>query len=307
LFHKLGEYDGVQGEWGFHKGGNGAFTQVLARAFESFGGTIQTDAGVESVIYENGKAIGVRLIDSTQLNAPIVVSALDPRRTFMQLVDPNDLPADLVQAIRDFKFQGTASKVNFALSAVPNFPGLDGRTDIFTGFTNIGPSIDYLEEAFADCLAGRYSRRPFLDCCVQSTVDPDMSPPGKHIMSCFVMYTPYHLAESDWDSERENLGDTVQATLEEFFPGFSKLVEHREVVTPLDIERVVGLTEGNIFAGELFSPQMFLNRPAPGWNQYRTPIGGYYQCGSGTHPGGGVMGLAGRNAATEIIKRGDAA
>lgn len=301
LFHKLGEYDGVQGDWGFHKGGNGGFTQVLARAVEAFGGTIQTEAGVEEVLYENGKAKGVRLKDSTELLAPIVVSALDPRRTFLQLVNPEDLPDDLVQAIRDFKFQGTASKVNFALSALPNFPSLDGRSDIFTGFTNIGPSFDYLEEAFADCLAGRFSRRPFLDCCVQSTVDPDMSPPGKHVMSCFVMYTPYHLAESDWDSERENLGDAVQATLEEFFPGFHELVEHREIVTPLDIERIVGLSEGNIFAGELFTPQMFLNRPAPGWNQYRTPIEGYYQCGSGTHPGGGVMGGPGKLAAQKIL------
>jgi phytoene dehydrogenase-like protein len=302
LFHRLGEYDGVQGDWGFHKGGNGGFTQVLARAFESFGGTIQTEAGVETVLYENSQTTGVRLKDQTQINAPIVVSALDPRRTFMQLVDPADLPGDLVQAIQDYKFQGTASKVNFALSDIPNFPGLDGRADIFTGFTNVGPSFDYLEDAFADCLAGRYSRRPFLDCCVQSTVDPDMSPPGKHIMSCFVMYTPYKLAESDWDAERENLGDTVQNTLEEFFPGFSKLVEHREVVTPLDIERFVGLSEGNIFAGELFTPQMFLNRPAPGWNQYRTPISGYYQCGSGTHPGGGVMGGPGKLAARQILK-----
>jgi phytoene dehydrogenase-like protein len=302
LFHKLGEYDGIQGEWGFHKGGNGEFTQVLARAVESLGGTIRTKAGVNDVVYENGKVIGVRLADSTHIEAPIVVSALDPRRTFMQLVDPDDLPADLVQAIRDFKFQGTASKVNFALSDLPRFPGLNGRSRAFTGFTNIGPSFDYLEEAFADCLAGRYSRRPFLDCCVQSTVDPDMSPPGKHIMSCFVMYTPYQLAESDWDAERENLGDTVEETLEEFFPGFRKLVEHREVVTPLDIERVVGLSEGNIFAGEMFTPQMFLNRPAPGWNQYRTPIAGYYQCGSGTHPGGGVMGGPGMLAAKQILK-----
>ncbi|NQV32692.1 MAG: NAD(P)/FAD-dependent oxidoreductase [Phycisphaeraceae bacterium] len=301
LFHKLGEYDGVFGEWGFHKGGNGGFTQVLARAVESYGGTIRTEAGVERVVYENGKAIGVCLKDATQINAPIVVSALDPRRTFTQLVHPKDLPGDLVQAIRDYKFLGTASKVNFALSGVPNYPGLDGRTDVFTGFTNVGPSLDYLEEAFADCLAGRYSRKPFLDCCVQSTVDPDMSPPGKHIMSCFVMYTPYHLAESDWESERENLGDTVQATLDQFFPGFSNLVEHREIVTPLDIERVVGLSEGNIFAGELFFPQMFLNRPAPGWNQYRTPIAGYYQCGSGTHPGGGVMGGPGKLAAKQIL------
>lgn len=302
LFHKLGEYDGMLGEWGFHKGGNGGFTQVLAGAVESYGGTILTEAPVERLLYQNGKAVGVRLKDSTQINASVVVSALDPRRTFMQLVDPSDLPGDLVQAIQQYKFQGTASKVNFALSEIPSFPGLEGRTDIFTGFVNVGPSLDYLEEAFSDCLAGRYSRRPFLDCCVQSTVDPDMSPPGKHVMSCFVMYTPYHLAEGDWDSERENLGDTVQATLDEFFPGFSQLVDHREIVTPLDIERVVGLSEGNIFAGEMFFPQMFLNRPAPGWNQYRTPIAGYYQCGSGTHPGGGVMGGPGKLAAKQILR-----
>ena len=302
LFHRLGEFDGVQGDWGFHKNGNGGFTQVLARAFEAMGGTIQLDAAVDRVVYKDGKASGVALKDGSVIHAPIIVSALDPRRTFMQLVDPEDLPADLVQAITDYKFQGSASKVNFALSDVPTFPGLEGRTDIFTGFTNVGPSFDYLEEAFADCLAGRFSRRPFIDCCLQSTVDPDMSPPGKHILSCFVMYTPYKLAQGDWDSERDNLGDAVQDTLEEFFPGFSGLVEHREVVTPLDIERVVGLSEGNIFAGELFVPQMYLNRPAPGWNQYRTPIAGYYQCGSGTHPGGGVMGGPGKLAARQILK-----
>ena len=170
------------------------------------------------------------------------------------------------------------------------------------GFTNVGPSIDYLERAFADCLAGRFSRRPFLDCCVQSTIDPDMAPPGKHIMSCFVQYAPYHLAEGDWDAERENLGDTVQSTLEEFFPGFGALIEHREVVTPKDIETLVGLSEGNIFAGELFASQLFMSRPAPGWNQYRTPIASYYQCGSGTHPGGCVSGAPGRLAAEQILR-----
>ena len=184
---------------------------------------------------------------------------------------------------------------------MPTFPGLQGRHQIFTGFTNVGPSIDYLEQAFDDCKQGTYSRRPFIDCAVQSTVDPDMSPPGKHVMSCFVMYAPYHLKETDWDAERENLGDVTQATLEEFFPGFNDLVIHREIVTPLDIERVIGSSEGNIFAGELFSDQLFLNRPAPGWNQYRTPIAGYYQCGSGTHPGGCVIGGPGKLAARQIL------
>lgn len=301
LFHKMGEYDGVFGEWGFHKGGNGEFTQVLARAVEGFGGTIQTEADVQSIVYEEGIARGVRLADGTELHAKTVVSALDPRRTFTQLMRPDDLPSDLRKSITDYKFQGTAAKVNFALSDLPTFPGLEGRADVYQGFTNIGPTLDYLEEAYADCLEGRFSRRPFLDCCVQSTLDPDMSPPGKHIMSCFVMYAPFRLDESTWDEQRENLGDTVQETLEEFFPGFGEQVLHREVVTPLDIEQVVGLTEGNIFAGELFESQLFFNRPAPGWNQYRTPISGYYQCGSGTHPGGCVIGGPGKLAAQQIL------
>ena len=301
LFHKMGEYDGIFGDWGFHKGGNGGFTQVLARAAEAFGSTIITGAVVDHVIHHNGKAGGVTLRNGDEYRAPIVVSALDPRRTFTQLVEPESMPADLIETIGNFKFQGSASKVNFALKGLPTFAGLEERPDIFQGFVNIGPSTDYLEEAFADALAGRFSRRPFIDCCVQSTVDPDMSPAGKHIMSCFIMYTPYHLAKGDWDSQSEPLGDTVQATLEEFFPGFNNLVLHREVVTPLDIERVVGLSEGNIFAGEMFAPQMFMNRPAPGWNQYRTPLAGYYQCGSGTHPGGCVIGGPGKLAAQQIL------
>ena len=256
LFHKMGEYDGMFGDWGFHKGGNGGFTQVLAKAAEAYGATIMTDSGVSKVLYSDGHADGVVLENGQELRADVVVSALDPRRTFTQLVESSDMPTDLVDCISNYKFQGSASKVNFALSDVPTFPALKGRTDPFTGFVNVGPSMQYLEDAFADAQSGTFSRKPFVDCCVQSTVDPDMSPPGKHIMSCFVMYTPYHLKVSTWDVERENLGDATQATLEEFFPGFNDLVEHREVVTPLDIENVVGLSEGNIFAGEMFGDQM---------------------------------------------------
>ncbi len=305
LFHKLGEYDGVLGEWGFHKHGNGGLTQVLAKAVEGFGGEIQLNAAVAKLLYTKSGVAGVELDDGECFYADRVVSALDPKRTFLQLVDADDLPSSLVDAIRGYKFQGTAAKVNFALSGLPEFPGLEGRRDIFNGFVNVGPSIDYLEDAFADCLAGRFSRRPFIDCCVQSVVDPTMAPPGKHVMSCFVMYAPYTLNDTTWEDEREKFGDVVQATLERFFPGFQKLVLHREVVTPLDIEKCTGLTEGNIFAGELFAEQLFLDRPAPGWNQYRTPIAGYYQCGSGTHPGGCVTGGPGKLAAKQILKDGE--
>jgi phytoene dehydrogenase-like protein len=302
LFHSLGEHDGEFGAWSFHKGGNGGFTQVLARAAQAFGAEIRLESPVAEVITKDGRATGVALTDGTEFYAGTVVSALDPRHTFLELVDPRELPDDLVETVQRFRFQGTSSKVNFALDGLPRFPALPGREDVFRGFTNIGPSIDYLERAFDEGKYGWYSSRPYIDGAIQSTIDPDMAPPGKHVMSCFIQYTPYKLRESDWDTEKENLGDTVQRTLESFFPGFGDLVLQREVVTPLHIERTVGLSEGNIFAGEFFAPQMFFFRPAPGWSQYRTPIDGYYQCGSGTHPGGCVMGAPGKLAAERILK-----
>jgi len=302
LYHILGEHDGEFGAWAFHKGGNGGFTKVLARAAESFGAEIALESPVERVITNGGRATGVALADGTEFRAPVVVSAVDPRRTFLELVDPRELPTDLVDTIRRFRFQGTSAKVNFALDGAPLYPALGDRIDQYRGFTNIGPSMEYLERAYDDAKYGWYSKRPYLDCAIQSTIDPDMAPPGKHVMSCFVQYAPYHLKGSDWDSEKERFGDTVQATLESFFPGFGKLVLQREIRTPLDIERTVGLSEGNIFAGEFLAPQMWLFRPAPGWSQYRTPIDGYYQCGSGTHPGGCVMGAPGKLAAGQILK-----
>jgi phytoene dehydrogenase-like protein len=301
LYHSFGEHDGEYGAWAFHKGGNGGFTQVLARAAEALGAEIRLESPVNRVTTSNGKATGVVLEDGTEIAAKTVVSALDPRRTFLELVEPRELPTDLVEDIQRFRFQGTSAKVNFALDRNPTYPALPGRTDMYRGFINVAPNLDYLERAFDDAKYGWYSQRPYIDACIQSNVDPDMAPPGKAVMSNFIQYAPYHLKESDWDTERERLGDIVQARLEEVFPGFGDLVLHREVVTPLDIERVVGLSEGNIFAGEFLAPQMFFFRPAPGWNQYRTPIEGYYQCGSGTHPGGCVMGAPGRFASQQIL------
>ncbi|MCA9967080.1 MAG: NAD(P)/FAD-dependent oxidoreductase, partial [Anaerolineales bacterium] len=301
LFHSLGEIDGTFGEWGFHKRGNGGFTQTVARAAQAFGAEIRLNTAVSQLITRNGQAVGVALENGDELYANTIVSALDPRRTFLQLADPRELPSDLVTNIEKFKFQGTSAKVNFALNGLPTYPALPNRTDMYRGFINIGPSMDYLERAFDDAKYGTFSKRPYLDCCIQSMIDPDMTPPGKHIMSCFVQYAPYKLKDSDWETERENLGDTVQKTFASFFPNFNDLILHREVVTPLDIERKVGLSEGNIFAGEFLTPQMYFFRPAAGWNQYRTPIKGYYQCGSGTHPGGCVMGAPGQLAARQIL------
>jgi phytoene dehydrogenase-like protein len=306
LFHGMGEHDGELGSWAFHKGGNGEFTQVLARAAQSFGAQIKLGADVDRVITSNGRATGVALADGTELSAKVVVSAADPRRTFTKFVDPRELPADLVDALRRYRYQGTSSKVNFALDGLPTYPSLGERSDMFRGFTNIAPNMEYLERAFDEAKYGWYSTRPYIDGAIQSTIDPDMAPPGKHVMSCFVHYTPYELKGSDWPTEREQMADNVQHTLESFFPGFSDLVLQREIVTPLDIETVAGLPEGNIFHGEFFAPQMYFFRPAPGWSQYRTPIDGYYQCGSGTHPGGCVSGGPGWLASKKILSDLDA-
>ena len=302
LMMAMGEHDGHLGSWSFHKGGNGGFTQLLATAAEAFGAEIRLESPVDRVLTLDGRAVGVVLTDGTEFHADTVVSALDPRQTFTKLVDPRELPGELVDSIDRFQFKGTSAKVNFALDGAPTYPALAGRTDQYRGFISIAPSIEYLERAYDAAKYGWYSDRPYLDCSLQSFLDPDMAPPGKHVMSCFVQYAPYHLKGSDWDTERTNLGDTVQRNLEAFFPGFSDLVLHREVVTPLDIERVVGLSEGNIYAGDFLAPQMYFFRPAPGWAQYRTPIEGYYQCGSGTHPGGCVMGAPGRLASQQILK-----
>jgi phytoene dehydrogenase-like protein len=302
LMMAMGEHDGHLGSWSFHKGGNGGFTQVLGTAAQAFGAEIKLDSHVDHVMTKDGEAVGVALTDGTEFHADIVVSALDPRQTFTKLVDQRELPGELVEAIDRFQFNGTSAKVNFALDAAPKYPALGDRTDQYRGFVSIAPSVEYLERAYDAAKYGWYSERPYLDTCLQSFLDPDMAPPGKHVMSCFVQYAPYHLKGSDWDTERNNLGDTVQRTIEEFFPGFSDLVLHREVVTPLDIERVVGLSEGNIYAGDFLLPQMYFFRPAPEWSQYRTPIEGYYQCGSGTHPGGCVMGAPARLASQQILK-----
>ncbi|MFL5668826.1 MAG: phytoene desaturase family protein, partial [Chloroflexota bacterium] len=304
LHHYMGELDGVFRAWGFAKGGTGAVSEAIASAARSFGAEIRCDAGVSKVLIKRGKATGVVLENGDELAANTVVSSLDPRRTFLQLLDPTELPPDFVSDIQRFKFRGSSGKVNIALDSLPTFrcmpDGAGGK--LHRGAVSISPSLDYVERAYDDAKYGWYSQRPYMDCAIQSTIDADMAPPGKHVMSTFIAYTPYKLRESDWDTERQNLGDTVQATFESFFPGFGDLVLHREVVTPLDIERTVGLSEGNIFAGEFLAPQMYFFRPAPGWSQYRTPIDGYYQCGSGTHPGGCVMGAPGKLAAERILK-----
>ncbi|MDX1663145.1 MAG: NAD(P)/FAD-dependent oxidoreductase [Candidatus Promineifilaceae bacterium] len=307
LHHYMGEIDGAFRAWGFARGGTGAVSEAIAGAARAFGAEIRTAAPVAEVVVRNGSAVGVALESGEVIKSRAVASSLDPVRTFLQLLPPERLPEDLVQDVRNFRFQGSSAKVNLALDGLPHFDALpDGppgtQEPFLRGAISISPSIDYLERAYDDAKYGRFSRRPYMDVVIPSLIDPQMAPPGKHVMSIFVQYAPYNLVEGTWDEKREALGDAVIETLSHYAPNIRKLILHRQVLTPLDIERIVGLTEGNIFQGELSPEQLFFLRPAPGWSRYRTPIRGYYQCGSGVHPGGGIMGAPGRLGAQAILR-----
>jgi phytoene dehydrogenase-like protein len=301
LHHYMGELDGVFRAWGFAKGGNGSVSAAIAAAARAAGAEIRTSAPVSQVLVKRGKAIGVVLENGDEIRAKLVVSNADPRRTFMQLVGEKHLPDEFVDSIRRFRFRGSSAKVNLALGELPDFTCLPGRGAHLRGAISISPSVGYLERAYDDAKYGEISRRPYMDIVIPSMLDPAMAPPGKHVMSIFVQYAPYHLNGGWTDARREALGDAVVDTLAQFAPNLKGAILHRQVVTPADIERIVGLTEGNIFQGELSLQQMFFLRPVPAWAKYRTPLAGLYQCGAGTHPGGGVMGASGRNAARAIL------
>jgi phytoene dehydrogenase-like protein len=302
LHHYMGEIDGVFRAWGFAKGGTGSVSEAIAGAARRLGAEIRTDAGVAKVLVKNGRAAGVVLDNGDELRAKIVVSGLDPRRTFLGLLEERDLPGELVADIKRFKFRGSSGKVNLALGELPNFTCMPGNGPHLRGAMSISPSLEYVERAYDDAKWGEFSRRPYMDIVIPSMIDPDMAPPGKHVMSIFVQYAPYNLNGGWTDQKREAFGDAVIDSVARFAPNIRSTILHRQVITPLDIERITGLTEGNIFAGELALHQLFFLRPAPGWAKFRTPVKGFYQCGAGTHPGGGIMGASGRLAAREILK-----
>jgi phytoene dehydrogenase-like protein len=297
----MGEIDGAFRSWGFARGGTGAISNAIADAAREAGVEIRTQAPIAQIRLANGRATGVVLESGEEISARVVSSSVDPRLTFLKMVGEKELPTDFVEDIRRYKFRGSSGKVNLALDALPEFKSIPGPGAHLRGAISISPSIEYMERAYDDAKYGRYSRRPYIDMVIPTLTDPSLAPPGKHVMSCFVQYAPYHLKESHWDAEKEKFGDTVVDTIAEHAPNIKNIIRHRQVVTPLDLEREWGLSEGNIFQGELSLEQLFFLRPAPGWAQYRTPIRSLYMCGSATHPGGGIMGANGKNAADKLL------
>jgi phytoene dehydrogenase-like protein len=231
-----------------------------------------------------------------------VLSSADPRITFQKLMEPGDLPAEFLEDVGRYKYRGSSGKVNLALDALPDFRCLPGPGAHLRGAISVSPGVEYMERAYDDAKYGDFSRRPYIDMVIPSLTDPSVAPPGKHVLSCFVQYAPYKLREGTWDQKREAFGDAVVDTISQYAPNLRKIILHRQVLTPLDLEREWSLSEGNIFQGELSLEQLFFLRPVPGWARYRTPIGGLYLCGSATHPGGGIMGAPGRLAALEVLK-----
>lgn len=306
LHHSIGStIEGQTGAWGYARGGMGGIANALHRSVQDLGVEVKTSSEVAHLIVEGGVCRGVALRNGDEYRARLVASGADPKVTFLKLADRKDLPADFVEAIERFKIQGSSIKVNCALSELPDWkciPGQDAKAPHQAAMFEIAPSVEYLERAYDDLKYGRPSQHPMIDGNVASVLDDTLCPKGHHVMSLFVQYGPYKLREGTWDQVREKVGDQIIDTLAEYIPNLKRSIIAREVLSPYDLEKEFALTQGNIFHGEMTPDQLFFLRPAPRWAQYRTPIRGLYLCGSGAHPGGGIMGAPGRNAAREILK-----
>ena len=302
LHHYMGEVDGNIGAWGYARGGMGAVAGAIASAFQSYGGEIRTNAGVEQITVKNGKVTGVALASGEEIKADVVVSALDVKNTFLRCMDRKDLDDDFYNRVKNFRIRGSSGKLNIALNGRPTFPALPKGCPLMDGDMHFIDSMERMERAYDDWKEGTWSKDPYVDLTIPTIVDPTMAPPGKHFVSCFVQYCPAQIEGRDWtDEEREQFGQTVIDQIANYSPDFKSLIEHVEIRTPSVIEDEIGITEGNIFHGELTLDQLMFNRPVPGYAQYRGPVGGLYMCGSSTHPGGGVMSAPGCNAAREIL------
>ncbi len=304
LHHYMGEIDGAFRAWGIPKGGTGGVSNAIAGAARALGAEIRLEAPVARILTIDGRTTGVVLESGEELRATSVLSSLDSRRTFIDLLEPGTLDPAFEEEVRRFKFRGSSGKVNLAVDRLPDFAALPGEGEHLRGAISFSPSIDEMETAYDDAKYGRFSRKPYIDMIIPTLVDPTMAPPGKHVIICFVKYAPYKLAPElgTWDDQREAFGDAVIDRIAEFAPNIRDSILYRNVQTPLDIERTTGLTEGNIFQGELSLEQLFFNRPVPGFARFRTPIRDLWLCGSATHPGGGIMGANGRIAALELLR-----
>ncbi|MGD0617986.1 MAG: NAD(P)/FAD-dependent oxidoreductase [Bryobacteraceae bacterium] len=303
LHHVMGSVGGKRGLWGFVRGGMGAVSEAISAAARSHGTQIRTNASVSRIEVRAGRAHSVVLEGGEEIEAGIIASNLDPKRTFLGLIDAKELPPEFAERIRTFRSEGTSCKINLALNGLPNFRALPGApAPQHKATMHICPSVEYVERAWDDAKYGRPSQSPLLEMTVPTMYDSTLAPPGRHVMGIFLQYAPYTLAEGTWDELREPFADRVFDIIDEYAPGFRSLIEHKQVLTPLDLERRFGITGGNIFHGEMSLDQMFVMRPAPGAARYRTPINGLFLCGSGAHPGGGVMGAPGYNAAREMLK-----
>ena len=304
LFHLLsgGEHE-LQGFYGHVMGGMGAITQALAASGRKLGAEIRTSTPVAQIDVRDGRARGVVLEDGTEIRARIVLSNADPKRTFLKMVAASQLPNEFLHAIRGIKMEGPCAKVNLVLDAEPRFTGTSpDATALERTFYTLVPSLAFAERCYDVAKFGEIPEALWVDCVVSSNADPSLAPAGKHILTCFVQYVPYHLRQGNWDENRELLGDRVIKKIAEYAPNVPSAIVARQVLTPLDLERTYGLTEGNIFHGDLRLEQLFFMRPVSGWSQYRTPIDGLYLCGAGAHPGGGVTGAPGHNAAHQVLR-----
>jgi phytoene dehydrogenase-like protein len=301
LHHYMGEIDGAFRSWGLSRGGTGAISMAIASAAREAGVEIRTEAPVARIRQRGDGVDGVVLENGDEIQASVVASSIDPRLTFLRLIDPSVLPGEFVDDIRRYRFRGSSGKVNLALDGLPDFTCRPGDGPHLRGAISISPGLDYMERAYDEAKYGRFSRKPYVDIVMPSLTDTTLAPPGKHVMSCFVQYAPYHLREGSWDEQREAFGDAVIDAIAAYAPNLRGLIRHRQVLTPLDLEREWSLSEGNIFQGELTLEQLFFLRPAPGWAQYRTPLRNLFLCGAASHPGGGIMGAPGRNAARVIL------
>jgi phytoene dehydrogenase-like protein len=304
MFHLLsGGGHELQGFYGHVMGGMGSITQALAAAGKKLGVEIRTSASVAQIEVRNGRAYCVVLEDGSEVRGRMILSNADPKRTFLKLVAARELPEDFLFAVRGIKMDGPCAKVNFVLAEEPRFTGTSPQASpLERTFYTLVPSLQFAERCYDIAKFGKIPEELWVDCVVSSNADPSLAPPGRHILTCFVQYVPYQLREGNWDDKRALLGDRVVKKIAEYAPNVPGAIVTRQVLTPLDLERTYGLTEGNIFHGDLRLEQLFFMRPVPGWAQYRTPVRGLYLCGAGAHPGGGVTGAPGRNAALQALR-----